>query len=105
MEMAVIGDSTTVLGFHLAGIRISLSSPSREELSGFIRNLAKEGKTGLILITERLAETARKEIREIRSEYPRLVITEIPDPQGPVHREVDPIQALLRRTLGAQINP
>lgn len=104
MEIAVIGDSSAVLGFQLAGVHTAHNPQSPDEIADLLRDLAKKGTIGLLIITERMAETVREEIREIRAEYPRLIITEIPGPQGPVHREVDPIQELLRRTLGAQIN-
>ena len=104
MEIVVIGDSPTTLGFKLAGIRSTSTPESSPDLPGLIRELAQKPEVGLVIINEKLAESVRGEINEIRSEKNQhLIIVEIPDPQGPLVRETDPILELIRRTLGAQI--
>lgn len=103
MEVALIGDSATVLGFQLAGIRLTFTPASDPELSEIIRDLTRREDIGLLIITERMAEKVEQKIREVRQENPRLIVVEIPDYRGPVSREADPIQDLLRRALGAQI--
>lgn len=101
MKVAVVGDTDTVMGFSLAGIKnkkIVDESNVKNEMGEFI----KRDDIGLIIITERLADHIRNEIDEWREKlYP--IIVEIPDKKGSIDRK-DPIITLIKRTVGVDIS-
>jgi vacuolar-type H+-ATPase subunit F/Vma7 len=85
MKIFVLADPDTYLAFSLAGIRgRAVQSPS--EVPAALEALV-EKETGLVLMTERLAEANR------------ALILEIPDTQGPVperRKATERILSLLR---------
>lgn len=100
MKVAVLGDTDTVIGFSLAGIKIKKVA-DKKNVKNKIEEFIKKGDIGLIIITESLAEEIRSEIDELRKKlYP--IIVEIPDKKGPMERK-DPIISLIKRTVGVDI--
>ncbi len=102
MEIAVIGDLDTAIGFRLAGVSLSYHVTNEKEAEKVLKEVASRSDVGLIIINERFAEALRPLIREL-SERPDLVIVEIPDKKGPLPRKTDPIRELIRATLGVEI--
>jgi vacuolar-type H+-ATPase subunit F/Vma7 len=106
MEIALIGDRHTVYGFRLAGIRktFPMEDIRQEDVRGILKGLF-EDKTGILLVTERVAE----EIGDILEEMDRLrkgimpIVLEIPDSGGPLIKKVDPMRKLIKRTVGFEI--
>jgi V/A-type H+-transporting ATPase subunit F len=106
MEIALIGDRHTVYGFRLAGIRktFPMEDIRQEDVRGILKGLF-EDKTGILLVTERVAE----EIGDVLEEMDRLrkgimpIVLEIPDSGGPLIKKVDPMRELIKRTVGFEI--
>lgn len=106
MEIALIGDRYTVHGFGLAGIRRTFLID--EARTGDIRGLLRElfsGEIALLLITERVAE----ELRALLEEATRFkkgimpILVEIPDSKGPLVTRLDPVRAIIKKTVGFEI--
>lgn len=102
MELVVIGDEDTRTGFKLAGITRTYPG---DEAKTHLEEILQDDTIGIIMINERFAEENREILNRDRKEKKRLtpIIVEIPDRTGPIKREIDPIQQLIRRALGAQI--
>lgn len=81
MNYFVIGDEDTVLGFGLVGVAGSSVSGVEQARAAFNDALKRDG-VGIIIITERVAETIRGEVDQymFTQEFPLIV--EIPDRQG-----------------------
>jgi len=102
MEIAVIADQDTAIGFKLAGVGLIYPVTSVKEARRTLERLSKRDDIGTIIITERLADSLRDVIKELYKKT-SLIIVEIPDKHGPIAREVDPIRELIRTTLGVEI--
>ena len=102
MELVVIGDEDTKTGFKLAGITRTYPG---EEAKTYLEEMLQDNTIGIIMINERFAEENREILDRARKEKKKLIpiIIEIPDSTGPIKREIEPLQELIRRALGAQI--
>ncbi|KPJ56965.1 MAG: hypothetical protein AMJ42_04845 [Deltaproteobacteria bacterium DG_8] len=102
MELVVIGDENTWTGFKLAGVKRTYPG---DEAKTYLEEMLQDTTIGIIVINERFAEENRGILNRARKEKKKLtpIIVEIPDSTGPVKREIDPLQELIRRALGAQI--
>ncbi|MHC1567731.1 MAG: V-type ATP synthase subunit F [Candidatus Syntropharchaeia archaeon] len=103
MQISLIADPDTATGFRLAGIRNTREVSDKKDAEEAIRDLSSE--SGIIIITERIAEEIRNTIDEINSKKKGItpIIVEIPDKSGKMIREVDPIRALIRKAIGVDI--
>lgn len=98
MNVFVIADPETHLAFALAGVK-GRAVRSDGEVSEILKNFNRE-ETGLVLITESLAEKHRETIDRMLLGPGGLLIVEIPDTRGPLHDKahtLERIAALLRR--------
>ncbi|MEE8167554.1 MAG: V-type ATP synthase subunit F [Candidatus Hydrothermarchaeales archaeon] len=102
MKISVIGDNETAVGFRLAGIRDSHAVASPEEALDIFKALMKDKDTGVIIISERLADRLKGNIKALTEGKPVPLVVEIPDKKGPIER-VDPIRELVRRAVGVEI--
>ena len=102
MELIVIGDENTQTGFKLAGVKRTYPG---DEAKNRLEKMLQESTVGIILINVRYAEENREILNRAKKEKKKLtpIIVEIPDYTGPIEREIDPLQELIRRALGAQI--
>ena len=102
MDIVVIGDEDTRTGFKLSGVTRTYPG---EEIKTQLTEMLSDASIGIIMITERYAEENKEVLNRARKDKKRLtpVIVEIPDSTGPITRETDPLQELIRRALGAQI--
>lgn len=102
MELIVIGDENTQTGFKLAGVKRTYPG---DEARNHLEKLLQESTVGVLLINERYAEENREILNRVKKEKKKLtpIIVEIPDHTGPIKRAIDPLQELIRRALGAQI--
>lgn len=83
MKFYCIADEDTARGFRLAGI-ITRVAKTAEQAQGAIDELSAQPDCGVIIITEKLAILARSHIEMIRLTCDRLLIVEIPGPEGPM---------------------
>lgn len=103
MKIGVIGDSNTVLGFRLAGVRETYETEEPLKALEALKILFKDNEMGLIIITERIADKLRAEIDKLTEGMVTPLIVEIPDKGGAVERKVDPIKEMVRRAVGIEI--
>jgi len=109
MAIGLIGDIDTVIGFSLAGIKVTYTVPDNDREEGW--KTAKEAVTdamsrddiGILIITVKIAEEIRKHIERekiFKPLYP--IIVEIPDKGGFPEGAEDPIRKLIKRTTGVE---
>ncbi|WP_048055509.1 V-type ATP synthase subunit F [Methanotorris igneus] len=98
MKIGVVGDRDTAIGFRLAGLVDVYEVNNKEEAAKAIKELAEREDIGLIITTERIGE----EIRDVINSVEKVVV-EIPDKNGPIVREHDPIRTLVRKAVGVDM--
>ena len=83
MKFFLIADADTLLVFSLAGIE-GKAATTKEEATPALKEALENKEVGVILITERIAETIREKVNEVilKAETP---VVEIPDVKSPLH--------------------
>ncbi len=99
-KIAVMADPDTVTGFMLGGIKDGFPVEN-EEAEAKLKELAKE--YSIIITTEKIGDNIRETIDKISSESALPMIIEIPDKEGSVERESDPIRELIKRVIGVEM--
>jgi V/A-type H+-transporting ATPase subunit F len=101
MELVVIADKHSATAFRLAGVQRVYEAGADEEN---LKALLAEETVGMVIVTERVADENRKIIDDHKaSKRITPIVVEVPDVQGPVEREIDPIRELIRRAIGADV--
>lgn len=103
MRIGVVGDSTTVTGFRLAGVKDAYEIEDAARAAGVLKELFKDENIGLIIISEKIADQIRKDIDRLTEGKVTPLIVEIPDKKGAIEKKVDPIKELVRRAVGVEI--
>lgn len=102
MKVYLISDNVdTQVGMKLAGIRGTIVH-TREEVLKELKSAGKNGKVGIILITEKLASLAREEISKLKLDMGIPLIVEIPDRHGTT-RSKDSITRYVKESIGLKI--
>ena len=83
MRFYCIADEETVRGFRLAGIGAQVAATPEQAMAA-INDAASRPDCGVIIITEKVAAWIRPQVEMIRLERDRLLIVEIPGPEGPL---------------------
>lgn len=83
MRTIVIADEDTVLGFSLAGVQGIIVSTAEETRKAF-EQVTQQEDTGIIVMTERVAQHIRETIDKWIVAGGQPLIVEIPDKQGPL---------------------
>lgn len=102
-KVAVVGDLDTVIGFALAGVRITHVHTQKEETLSKLNELFARDDVGLVLITHPIAEELGEGFKQVlkrKGVFP--VVLRIPDRTGYVP-EVDELRELIKRTVGAEV--
>ena len=81
MKYFVIGDEDTVLGFGLVGVK-GLIVHNAEEAKGAFQKALSEDNTGIIIITEQIADMIRHLVDKYLFTERFPLIVEIPDREG-----------------------
>ena len=105
MNIIAICDKDTAIGLRLAGI-LDVRIPESNEHSPIqLWNQIEEESTniGLILITEKIAETIGKQLTEFRIHHLLPIIVEIPDKHGRKIDHVDYVSHLIKKAVGMEI--
>ncbi|MCP4716985.1 MAG: V-type ATP synthase subunit F [Deltaproteobacteria bacterium] len=101
MEIVGIGDEHTATGFRLAGVGRILTF---EDGAAELQTILKDEQVGVLIVTERFAEENRKAVDDHKdSKRITPIVVEVPDVNGPIEREADPISELIKRAIGAEI--
>ncbi|MDF2521475.1 MAG: Vacuolar H+transporting two-sector ATPase subunit [Clostridia bacterium] len=102
MRFFVISDNTdTITGLRLAGIK-GIVVHEREEILKALNEAADNPETGIIIMTELLAEKVQEEVRVIRLDSSKPIITVIPDRHGE-RRRPDYITNYIKESIGLKI--
>jgi V/A-type H+-transporting ATPase subunit F len=101
MKLLVIGNPDAVRGFALAGVRGQIAATD-EELNRALDTALADEEVGIVLVTEDVADLARRRVDMlmVRSAVPLVV--EIPGPEGP-SPDRPPLSEVIRRTIGVRI--
>ena len=101
MELVVMADEHSATAFRLAGVRRVYDGGAGEEQ---LQSLLADDTVGMLIVTERIADTHRRTIDDHKaSKRITPIVVEVPDVNGPVEREIDPIRELIRRAIGADV--
>ncbi|CDG65693.1 MAG: V/A-type H+/Na+-transporting ATPase subunit [Methanobacterium sp.] len=99
-KIAVMADPDTVTGFMLGGIKDGFPV-ELDEAGDKLKELSKE--YSIIITTEKIGDKFRDIIEKLSSESALPMIIEIPDKEGSVERESDPIRELIKRVIGVEM--
>lgn len=83
MRFVCIGDRDTVTGFRLAGVEARVAE-TPEEARTVVEEMVGRRDSGIMIITEGVADMIRPEVERLRSGGDRPLIVEIPGPAGPM---------------------
>lgn len=101
MKIAALCDNDTAVGFRLAGIQdLFVPNGNAKELWN---KICERDDIGLLFITEKIAETLGKYLREFRVSYDTPIIVEIPDKKGRMKDHVDFISQLIKKAVGVEV--
>ncbi len=101
MRYHVIGDEFAVLGFALAGVT-GTPVVSAEEAERAFDRVLDDPETGILVITERVADLIRPRVDELIFSDRFPLVLEIPDRTGPLEDKPG-IRELVRKAIGIQI--
>ena len=101
-KIAIIGDIDTTIGFRLAGIPKTSAPVEAAAIRKALIDYTRDQEVALIIITERKAEQARDTIEELTLR-PYPVIVEIPDKKGRLEDKTNPLQRLVKRAIGVEL--
>ncbi|HID47122.1 MAG TPA: V-type ATP synthase subunit F [Methanothermococcus okinawensis] len=98
MKIGVVGDFHMTVGFRLAGLTDVYQVETPEDAIKVIEELDRREDIGLIIISEKLGDTLGDKLSKINT-----YIVEVPDKDGPIVRERDPIRELVRKAVGIEL--
>jgi V/A-type H+-transporting ATPase subunit F len=101
MKLAAICDKDTAVGFRLAGIH-ELYIPEENPVKN-LDEISERKDVGVVFITEKIAESISKDIKDFRLRYDTPIIVEIPDKKGHLEDHIDFISHLIKRAVGIDI--
>ncbi len=81
MKYAIIGDEDAVLGFEMVGVS-GRTARDPEEARRAFQAVLEDGQTGIIIITERVADMIRPLVDRFLFTQSFPLIVEIPDRKG-----------------------
>ena len=102
MRMFLISDNIdTLTGMRLAGVE-GVVAHTREEAEVALQAAASDRTVGIILVTEKLADTAPDAVKELKLHSRDKLLVEIPDRHGTT-RGKDSITAYVNEAIGLKI--
>ena len=101
MKYFVIGDEDTVLGFGMVGVR-GLTASNPGEAENAFDSALEDADTGVIIITERIAELIRKKVDRYLFTEQFPLIVEIPDRKGKIQGKAD-IRQMVNQAIGINL--
>ena len=101
MKYYIIGDEDAVLGFGMVGVKGRVASSPAEAESAF-RAALEDKETGIVIITERVAELIRPVIDRFLFTENLPLVVEIPDRVGPVSGRPN-IREMVNTAIGIKL--
>ncbi|OGO77510.1 MAG: ATP synthase subunit F [Clostridiales bacterium GWB2_37_7] len=102
MKFFAISDNVdTITGLRLAGIKGILVHEKAEVIQA-LEKAVEDVNVGIIIMTELLAEMVQEEVKEIRLDATKPIITVIPDRHGE-RRRPDYITNYIKESIGLKI--
>lgn len=101
-NIAVMADSDIVTGFMLGGIKDGFPVGDMVEAESTLEDLVKK-EYSVIITTEKIGDSLRKQINKLTNESALPMIIEIPDKTGSIRRESDPMSELIKRVIGVEM--
>jgi len=100
-SIAIVGDSETVTGFRLGGIKETNVVKDSKEAKQVIKKLIDQ-RFSIIITTEKIGDDMRDFINRVTKNRTLPIIVEIPDKTGPIKRTADPLRELVKRAIGIE---
>ena len=101
MKYSIIGDEDTVLGFGIVGVSGRVAENSEEAQRAF-EAMLEDRQTGIVIITERVADMIRHLVDRYLFTETFPLIVEIPDRHGP-SPDRPGIRELVNTAIGIKI--
>ena len=101
MKFYTIGDEDTVLGFQMAGVEGQVVQTPEEAKEALNQAFEMEG-LGVIILSERIAQSIRNLVDQYTFKTTFPLIIEIPDRQGPLEGRGS-IREMIRAAVGVQL--
>jgi len=102
MKVAGLCDHDTAVGLQLAGVS-ELFVPDGNERQLW-NEIAERDDIGIVFVTEHIAETLDRELKEYRLRYHLPIVVEIPDKSGRKKDHVDYVSYLIKKAVGIEVN-
>jgi V/A-type H+-transporting ATPase subunit F len=103
LKLAAICDNDTAVGLRIAGVHEVHTVKEKEALEIW-NNISNMDDIGIIFITEEIAETLDKYLKEFRIRNNLPIIVEIPDKKGRRKDHVDFVSHLIKKAVGIEVN-
>lgn len=81
MKYAIIGDEDTIIGFGILGVPGKIAT-NANEAQGAFQAILDDGETGIIIITEQIADMIRPIVNRYLFTIGFPLVVEIPDRKG-----------------------
>jgi vacuolar-type H+-ATPase subunit F/Vma7 len=102
-KVAILADKYLAFAFRLAGI-IPFPVQDEKEAAETLEKIVAEDKYDVIIITETLSTSLKKQREAIRArEKQRPVIAVIPDLGGPTGERLQELRTLVSQSVGAEL--
>lgn len=102
MKFFLLSDNVdTLTGMRLAGIK-GILVHEREEILAALNDACSNNEIGILLVTELLAEKVAEELKDVRLDATKPIVTIIPDRHGE-RRRSDYITSYINESIGLKI--
>jgi V/A-type H+-transporting ATPase subunit F len=101
MKMLVIGHPDAVLGFSLVGVHGRVATTAAE-VNQALDDALSETETGIILVTEEVADLVRARTDQLKLRSTVPLVVEIPGPEG-TRPDRPSLGEMVRRAIGVRI--
>ena len=103
MKLAAICDNDTAVGLRLAGVHEVHVVKEKNALEIW-NQISNMDDIGIIFITEGIAESLDKYLKDFRIRNNLPIIVEIPDKKGRRKDHVDFVSHLIKKAVGIEVN-
>jgi len=102
MKLAAICDNDTAVGLRLAGVH-ELYVPNGNPVK-MLDEIAERTDIGIVLVTEKIAESMSKYLKDFRLLHGTPIVVEIPDKTGRLEDHVDFVSHIIKKAVGIDIS-